>query len=93
MRKILFQSLARAPLTEPAPIRTIRNWSGLPLNKQRGGGQTRAQSGDPACRCRLLQRLRTRNPCAQHAFYDIERFGLKFVASPRHADILLVTGP
>jgi Ni,Fe-hydrogenase III small subunit len=24
--------------------------------------------------------------------YDIERFGLKFVASPRHADILLVTG-
>jgi Ni,Fe-hydrogenase III small subunit len=25
--------------------------------------------------------------------YDVERFGLKFVASPRHADILLVTGP
>src|SRR5205085_8857305 len=28
-----------------------------------------------------------------NAFYDLERFGLKFVASPRHADILLVTGP
>jgi Ni,Fe-hydrogenase III small subunit len=25
--------------------------------------------------------------------YDIERFGLRFVASPRHADVLLVTGP
>lgn len=25
--------------------------------------------------------------------YDIDRFGLKFVASPRHADVLLVTGP
>ena len=25
--------------------------------------------------------------------YDMERFGLKIVASPRHADILLVTGP
>jgi len=25
--------------------------------------------------------------------YDMERFGLKFVASPRHADVLLVTGP
>jgi Ni,Fe-hydrogenase III small subunit/ferredoxin len=25
--------------------------------------------------------------------YDIERFGIHFVASPRHADILLVTGP
>lgn len=26
-------------------------------------------------------------------FYDIERFGIRFVASPRHADVLLVTGP
>jgi Ni,Fe-hydrogenase III small subunit len=25
--------------------------------------------------------------------YDMERFGLHFVASPRHADLLLVTGP
>jgi Ni,Fe-hydrogenase III small subunit len=25
--------------------------------------------------------------------YDLERFGLRFVASPRHADCLLVTGP
>jgi Ni,Fe-hydrogenase III small subunit len=25
--------------------------------------------------------------------YDIERFGIHIVASPRHADILLVTGP
>jgi Ni,Fe-hydrogenase III small subunit len=28
-----------------------------------------------------------------NAFYDIERFGFHFVASPRHADVLLVTGP
>lgn len=28
-----------------------------------------------------------------NAYYDIERFGLSFVASPRHADILFVTGP
>ena len=25
--------------------------------------------------------------------YDMERFGIHFVASPRHADMLLVTGP
>ena len=25
--------------------------------------------------------------------YDLSRFGLRFVASPRHADVLLVTGP
>ncbi|WP_018291365.1 NADH-quinone oxidoreductase subunit NuoB [Verrucomicrobium sp. 3C] len=28
----------------------------------------------------------------QNPFYDLERFGLRFVASPRHADVLLVTG-
>jgi len=26
-------------------------------------------------------------------FYDVERYGIHFVASPRHADVLLVTGP
>jgi len=26
-------------------------------------------------------------------YYDLERFGLHFVASPRHADVLMVTGP
>jgi len=26
-------------------------------------------------------------------YYDAERFGLKLVGSPRHADVLLVTGP
>jgi Ni,Fe-hydrogenase III small subunit len=25
--------------------------------------------------------------------YDVERFGIRFAASPRHADVLLVTGP
>ncbi|MFA5359272.1 MAG: formate hydrogenlyase [Patescibacteria group bacterium] len=39
------------------------------------------------------------NACEQelvalsNCFYDIERFGIHFVASPRHADMLLVTGP
>jgi Ni,Fe-hydrogenase III small subunit len=26
-------------------------------------------------------------------YYDLERFGIHFVASPKHADMLLVTGP
>jgi len=39
------------------------------------------------------------NACEQeltalgNCFYDIERFGVHFVASPRHADMLMVTGP
>jgi Ni,Fe-hydrogenase III small subunit len=38
------------------------------------------------------------NACEQeltalgNAYYDIERFGIHFVASPRHADMLMVTG-
>ncbi|MDE2089091.1 MAG: NADH-quinone oxidoreductase subunit NuoB [Gammaproteobacteria bacterium] len=28
-----------------------------------------------------------------NAYYDVERYGVHFVASPRHADLLLVTGP
>ena len=28
-----------------------------------------------------------------NVIYDLERFGLRFVVSPRHADVLLVTGP
>ncbi len=39
------------------------------------------------------------NACEQelvalsNAFYDVERFGIHFVASPRHADMLMITGP
>lgn len=39
------------------------------------------------------------NACEQelvalsNAFYDAARFGIHFVASPRHADMLLVSGP
>src|SRR3990167_8457866 len=39
------------------------------------------------------------NACEQElvalstVFYDVERFGIHFVASPRHADMLLITGP
>lgn len=28
-----------------------------------------------------------------NAFYDVDRFGVHFVASPKHADMLMVTGP
>ncbi len=31
--------------------------------------------------------------CMGNKYYDMERFGLRMVASPRHADALLVTGP
>jgi Ni,Fe-hydrogenase III small subunit len=65
-----------------------------------------AQAVDQAARKRLGRSLSIRevdagscNGCEleinalNNSFYDIERFGLRFVASPRHADVLLVTGP
>lgn len=39
------------------------------------------------------------NACEQelvalgNSYYDVDRFGVHFVASPRHADMLMVTGP
>ena len=94
MRDILLQGLIRAPLTEPAP-----DEAEIALVELGGGVE---QAG----RARLGRSLAIRhvdagscNACELelHAlgnvYYDLERFGLKFVASPRHADILLVTGP
>jgi Ni,Fe-hydrogenase III small subunit/formate hydrogenlyase subunit 6/NADH:ubiquinone oxidoreductase subunit I len=41
-----------------------------------------------SCNACELEIAATTNP-----MYDLERFGIHFVASPRHADVLLVTGP
>ena len=41
-----------------------------------------------SCNACELEIAATTNP-----IYDLERFGVHFVASPRHADVLLVTGP
>src|SRR5882724_9123890 len=94
MRKLLFESLLQSPLTEAPPSRDDAALAEL------------AQSLERASRRRLGRSLSIRevdagscNGCEleihalNNAFYDLERFGLKFVASPRHADVLLVTGP
>jgi Ni,Fe-hydrogenase III small subunit len=94
MRKLLLQGLLRQPLTEPAPTGDDAELAAL------------ADRLDAAARRRLGRSLSIRevdagscNGCEleihalNNAFYDLERFGLRFVASPRHADVLLVTGP
>src|SRR5579883_3445474 len=94
MRKHICEGMIRAPLTEAAP---------LPDD----AAQAELAAGlDRAARRRLGRSLAIRavdagscNGCEleihalNNAFYDLERFGLRFVASPRHADVLLVTGP
>jgi Ni,Fe-hydrogenase III small subunit len=94
MRKLLFQGLFRRPLTEPPPCSSEAAVNEL------------ARSLDRVARRRLGRSLAIRevdagscNGCELeiHAlnspFYDLERYGIRFVASPRHADVLLVTGP
>jgi Ni,Fe-hydrogenase III small subunit len=94
MRRILFESLAQPALTEPAPDPADPELAAL------------AASLSGAATARLGRSLAIRqvdagscNACELeihalgNAFYDIERFGFRFVASPRHADVLLVTGP
>src|SRR5882762_4328012 len=94
MRKTLFESLTHGPLTEPRPKPDETAIAEL------------AQSVDRTARKHLGRSLSIRevdagscNGCEleihalSNAFYDLERFGLRFVASPRHADVLMVTGP
>jgi Ni,Fe-hydrogenase III small subunit len=94
MRRTLFESLTHGPLTEPPPRPDEAALAEL------------AHSLDRAARARLGRSLSIReidagscNGCEleihalSNAFYDLERFGLRFVASPRHADVLMVTGP
>ena len=94
MRKLLFKNLVRTPVTDPAPDADDAALAEL------------AQRLDRAAHRRLGRSLAIRevdagscNGCEleihalSNAFYDLERFGLRFVASPRHADVLMVTGP
>ena len=94
MRRTLFKSLTQGPLTEllPAPDETAV--------------AELAERVDRAARVKLGRSLSIRqvdagscNGCEleinalSNPYYDLERFGLRFVASPRHADVLLATGP
>jgi Ni,Fe-hydrogenase III small subunit len=91
---MLFKNLVHGPLTEAAPSADDAALVEIAAQVER------------AARQRLGRTLSIRevdagscNGCEleihalSNVFYDLERFGLRFVASPRHADVLLVTGP
>jgi Ni,Fe-hydrogenase III small subunit len=94
MRRFLIEGLLRRALTDPAPDVTAAATHEL------------GQAVERATRARLGRSLAIRqvdagscNGCEleinalANPVYDLERFGLHFVASPRHADVLMVTGP
>jgi Ni,Fe-hydrogenase III small subunit len=94
MRTLLFKSLLSSPVTESGPVASEEALAEV------------AERVDRAAQRRLGRSLAIRhvdagscNGCEleihalHNPFYDLERFGFRFVASPRHADVLLVTGP
>ena len=94
MRYFLLEGLTRRPLTEAAPA------------PDPGAGDELAEALARNVRTKLGRSLSIRhvdagscNGCElelqalSNPFYDLERFGLHFAASPRHADVLTVTGP
>lgn len=94
MRKLLFESLIRPPLTELRPPVSDAAMTELAAAIERSARRRlgrslsiRAVDAGSCNGCELEMHA------LSNAFYDIERFGLRFVASPRHADVLLVTGP
>jgi Ni,Fe-hydrogenase III small subunit len=92
--RLLLRNFFHTPLTEPAPPVDPAALAELAARVNR------------ASHARLGRSLSIRevdagscNGCEleihalSNVLYDLERFGLRFVASPRHADVLLVTGP
>src|SRR5579871_71832 len=94
MRKLLLQGLFRQPLTEQAPrpddaaLAELGAMVGRTARRRLGRSLSIREVDAGSCNgCELeIHAL-------SNSIYDVERFGMKFAASPRHCDVLLVTGP
>ena len=94
MRKLLLESLLQAPLSEAPPSPDDAALSALARSLERasrrrlGRSLSIRQVDAGSCNGCELEIHALGNP-----YYNIEGLGIRFVASPRHADMLLVTGP
>jgi Ni,Fe-hydrogenase III small subunit len=94
MWKIVTENLLRGPRTMKGPDASADGLAELAgqvdaLAQKRLGRSLSIREVDAgSCNGCELEIHALNNP-----LYDLERFGLRFVASPRHADVLLVTGP
>jgi len=94
MRKLLFSNLMKSPLTERRPpanesmLAELATKLASSARRKLGRSLSIREVDAGSCNgCELeIHAL-------SNVYYDLERFGLRFVASPRHADVLLVTGP
>jgi Ni,Fe-hydrogenase III small subunit len=94
MFRILKQTLRTGIITEPRPAHDDAEMERLGIELKRaidtrfGRSLAIRQVDAGSCNGCELEIHAINNP-----YYDVERFGVHFVASPRHADALLVTGP
>jgi Ni,Fe-hydrogenase III small subunit len=77
-----------APATDAAAVAELAQTLGERARRRLGRSLAIREVDAGSCNGCELEIHALNNPV-----YDVERFGLKFVASPRHADVLLVTGP
>src|SRR5277367_1340368 len=92
MLKLLLEGLRR-PLTEPRPdddpaLVALAAQLDAASRRKLGRGLSIREVDAGSCNGCELEIHALNN-----AYYDLDRYGLRFVASPRHADVLLVTGP
>jgi Ni,Fe-hydrogenase III small subunit len=94
MRNTLPQGVLRRPLTESPPRaddpELLALAAAVKSAAERTLGRSLAIRHVDAGSCNACE---LEIHALGNAFYDLERFGFRFVASPRHADMLLVTGP
>lgn len=94
MFRILRQILRTGVITEPAPVTQDSELAmlGIAVKRRIHARFNRSlairQVDAGSCNGCELEIHALNNP-----YHDIERFGIHFVASPRHADALLITGP
>src|ERR671931_1522490 len=94
MRRLLLKSIALGPLTEPAPLPDDAAIAELAARVERASykrlGRSLSIREVDAGSCNACE---LEIHALNNIVYDLERFGPRFVASPRHPDVLLVTGP
>jgi Ni,Fe-hydrogenase III small subunit len=94
MYMLLLNALLKGPAVKPAPgpsseaLEELAKALGERARRRLGRSLAIREVDAGSCNACELEIHALNNPV-----YDVERFGLKFVASPRHADVLLVTGP
>src|SRR5690606_20353994 len=92
MRRLLIKNLFSRPVTERAPQDVELESVGQELRGvvERTLARSLSIREVDAGSCNACE---LEIHALNNAYYDVERFGVHFVASPRHADCLLVTGP